>query len=131
MDRLQLVDTSQHGRRAELNHLNQPNILKTINYPNTDVSIDLYPNVLGAFSYYHIDVLKDVGLMDENFYNAMEHVDHTYQIIKKGYNPPFRYFVDVNGSEYSSMISKGVNGSSASILCSMNSKRSIFIVTTR
>ena len=36
--------------------------------------------------------------MDENFYNAMEHVDHTYQIIKKGYNPPFRYFVDVNGS---------------------------------
>ena len=86
-----------HGNH-NLNHLNQPNVLKTINYPNTDVSIDIYPNVLGAFSYYHIDVLKDVGLMDENFYNAMEHVDHTYQIIKKGYNPPFRYFVDVNES---------------------------------
>lgn len=86
-----------HGNH-NLNHLNQPNVLKTINYPNINVSIDIFPNVLGAFSYYHIDVLKDVGLMDENFYNAMEHVDHTYQIIKKGYNPPFRYFVDVNGA---------------------------------
>ena len=86
-----------HGNHNKT-HLGEPNILRTIKYPNTDVSVDIYPNVLGAFSYYHIDTIKDVGLMDENFYNALEHVDHTYQIIKKGYHPPFRYFADVNGS---------------------------------
>ena len=86
-----------HGNHNKT-HLGEPNILRTIKYPNTDISVDLYPNVLGAFSYYHIDVLKDVGLMDENFYNALEHVDNTYQIIKKGYHPPFRYFADVSGS---------------------------------
>jgi hypothetical protein len=37
--------------------------------------------------------------MDEQFYNALEHVDHTYQIIKKGYHPPFRWFADVEGAE--------------------------------
>jgi len=37
--------------------------------------------------------------MDEQFYNALEHVDHTYQIIKAGYHPPFRWFADVQGSE--------------------------------
>ena len=86
-----------HGNHNKT-HLGEPNVLRTIQYPNTDISVDLYPNVLGAFSYYHIDTIKEVGLMDERFYNAMEHVDHTYQIIKKGYHPPFRYFADVNGS---------------------------------
>jgi GT2 family glycosyltransferase len=86
-----------HGNHNKT-HLGEPNVLRTIQYPNTDISVDLYPNVLGAFSYYHIDTIKEVGLMDERFYNAMEHVDHTYQIIQKGYHPPFRYFADVNGS---------------------------------
>lgn len=85
-----------HGNH-NLDYLGRPNIRKTINYPD-NVKINLYPNVLGAFSYYHKDVLNDVGLMDENFYNALEHVDHTYQIIKKGYHPPFRWFADVENS---------------------------------
>ncbi len=71
---------------------------KTINYPN-GAKISLYPNILGAFSYYHADTLNAVGLMDPIFYNALEHVDHTYQIIKAGYHPPFRWFADVEGSE--------------------------------
>ena len=86
-----------HGNH-NLDYLGRPNVRKTINYPDS-LKINLYPNVLGAFSYYHIDVLKDVGLMDENFYNALEHVDHTYQIIKKFYHPPFRWFADVEGSQ--------------------------------
>lgn len=85
-----------HGNH-NLDYLGRPNVRKTINYPN-NTRINLYPNVLGAFSYYHVDVLKDIGLMDENFYNALEHVDHTYQIIKKKYHPPFRWFADVEGS---------------------------------
>lgn len=70
---------------------------KIINYPDGR-KIILYPNVLGALSYYHIDTLNEVGLMDEQFYNALEHVDHTYQIIKAGYHPPFRWFADVEGA---------------------------------
>lgn len=85
-----------HGNH-NLDYLGRPNIRKTINYPN-NTRINLYPNVLGAFSYYHIDVLNDVGLMDERFYNALEHVDHTYQAIIKGYHPPFRWFADVETS---------------------------------
>ena len=86
-----------HGNH-NLDYFRRPNVRKTINYPD-DLKINLYPNVLGAFSYYHIDVLKDIGLMDENFYNALEHVDHTYQICKKSYHPPFRWFADVEGSQ--------------------------------
>lgn len=70
---------------------------KIVNYPD-GTKIILYPNVLGALSYYHIDTLNKVGLMDEQFYNALEHVDHTYQIIKAGYHPPFRWFADVEGA---------------------------------
>lgn len=86
-----------HGNH-NLNYLGKPDIRKTINYPN-NTRINLYPNVLGAFSYYHKDVLDKVGLMDENFYNALEHVDHTYQIIKEGFHPSFRWFADVEGSQ--------------------------------
>lgn len=85
-----------HGNH-NLDYLGRPNIRKTINYPN-NTRISLYPNVLGAFSYYHKDVLNKVGLLDENFYNALEHVDHTYQIIKEGFHPPFRWFADVENS---------------------------------
>jgi len=85
-----------HGNH-NLDYLGRPSIRTTVNYPD-NIRINLYPNVLGAFSYYHKDALKKVGLMDETFYNALEHVDHTYQIIKKGYHPPFRWFADVEGS---------------------------------
>lgn len=75
-----------------------PVVRKTINYPN-DAKINLYPNLLGAFSYYHINCLNEIGLMDEEYYNAMEHVDHTYVASKKGFHPPFRWFADAYGSE--------------------------------
>lgn len=86
-----------HGNH-NLDYLGRPTIRTTVNYPDK-TKINFYPNVLGAFSYYHIDTLKDVGLMDEKFYNALEHVDHTYQIIKKGHHPPFRWFADVEHSK--------------------------------
>jgi GT2 family glycosyltransferase len=71
---------------------------RVINYPD-NTKLSLFPNILGAFSYYHIDTLNECGVMDEQFYNALEHVDHTYQIIKKGFHPPFRWFADVFESE--------------------------------
>jgi len=61
--------------------------------------IHIYPELLGAFSYYHKDVFEAVGLMDERYYNALEHVDHTLRIIKAKMHPPFRYFADIYHSE--------------------------------
>jgi len=86
-----------HGNHNRDDHEN-PTIRKTVNYPD-NTKINLYPNLLGAFSYFHISVLEDIGLIDEDYYNAMEHVDHTYRAIKAGYHPPFRWFADVYGAD--------------------------------
>ena len=88
-----------HGS-GNLNPDGTPNIRKTVKYPD-GTEIDLYPNVLGAFSYYHRSVLEDVGLMDEGYFNALEHVKSTYDISLAGYTSPWRWFADVhNSSEY-------------------------------
>lgn len=88
-----------HGH-YNLDSTGMPIVKKTIEYPS-GIKISLYNNVLGALSYYHADVLRSVGFMDENYYNAMEHVDHTLEIIKAGFHPPFRWFADIaNSNEY-------------------------------
>ena len=88
-----------HGS-GNLNPDGTPNIRKTVKYPD-GTEIDLYPNVLGAFSYYHRSVLEEVGLMDEGYFNALEHVKSTYDISLAGYTSPWRWFADVhNSSEY-------------------------------
>ena len=88
-----------HGS-GNLNPNGTPNIRKTVKYPD-GTEIDLYPNVLGAFSYYHRSVLENVGLMDEGYFNALEHVKSTYDISLAGYTSPWRWFADVhNSSEY-------------------------------
>ncbi len=70
-----------------------PLIRKSITFDTFKVIFT--PNVLGAFSYYRARVLEDIGLMDTRYRNVYEHVDHTYQIIKAGYHPPFRWFADL------------------------------------
>lgn len=62
------------------------------------IRVSLYFNVYGACSYFHKSCLEDAGLIDENYVNAMEHVDHTMELIKKGYHPPFRWFIDLENS---------------------------------
>ena len=75
----------------------EPNPRMVIPYPE-GISIALYPNCVGAFSYYHKSVLDKIGLFDPVFKNAWEHVDHTFQVIKNGFHPPFWYFADINNS---------------------------------
>jgi len=60
-----------------------------------DIKMALYHNVTGAVSYYHRSVIDECGLMDMEYRNAMEHVDHTMRVIKAGFHPPFRWFADV------------------------------------
>lgn len=68
-------------------------------YEYTDGVIDYYPHCVGAFSYYTRECLEEVGLMDENFHNAWEHVEHTKRIGDMGYTSPFSAFADVSNSK--------------------------------
>lgn len=61
--------------------------------------ICVYPDSVGAFSYYHKDVIITVGYFDTNFKNAWEHVEHTFRISKQLYTTPFWYFADHPESE--------------------------------
>lgn len=70
-------------------------IFRKIIYDNNSQILSLNKNLLGAFSYFNRSILEKVGLIDETFFNAWEHVDHTYRIIKAGMHPPFWWFADV------------------------------------
>ena len=56
--------------------------------------ICVYPNCVGAFSYYHKKCIDTVGFLDEKFHNAWEHVEHTMRIANAGLTTPFWYFAD-------------------------------------
>lgn len=96
---IQHFNFSQHGFANKIiNNIGEiiPNPKITIKYGETGISF--YQHCVGSFSYYSRKCLDDVGLMDEQYYNACEHVDHTYEIIKKGYHPPFWWFADIENS---------------------------------
>lgn len=75
----------------------KPAIKLKVEY-SPSVAICLFPNVYGAFSFYTKKCIETVGYMDEYYYNAMEHVDHTLEIIKAKLHPPFRWFADIADS---------------------------------
>jgi GT2 family glycosyltransferase len=66
------------------------NIEKNFYYDGKTV----YPHCVGAFSYYTSKCIKEVGFFDENFKNALEHVEHTWRISKKEMTTPFFNFID-------------------------------------
>lgn len=84
---------SQHGLMNKYPNSDTPNPRSKIEYKNN--SIHLYLHCVGAFSFYTKKCLDTVGLMDERFYNATEHLEHTYNIIKAGMHPPFWWFADI------------------------------------
>lgn len=61
--------------------------------------IELYPNCVGAWCFYTREALEDVGLMDTNFTNAWEHVEHTHRLSLAGHTEEFPYFADVKDSD--------------------------------
>lgn len=63
-----------------------------------DHSVAFNTHCVGAFCYYHKSVIEQVGLMDENFKNAWEHVDHSLQIVKAGFIPSYWWWPDVANS---------------------------------
>lgn len=95
-NRKQNVDFDLHNRH-QLDQNSDPLPRKIIDYGD-DIKISLYQHVAAMFSFFTRQVIEDVGYMDEEYYNAWEHVDHTYRIIKAGLHPPFWYFADIHNS---------------------------------
>jgi glycosyltransferase involved in cell wall biosynthesis len=95
-NRKQKIKNFDLHNRHLLDQHTEPNPKLTINYK--DCTIALYEHTVAMFSFFTKEVLQDVGLIDERYYNAWEHVDHTYEIIKKGYHPPFWWFADLANS---------------------------------
>ncbi len=94
---IQHFNFSQHGvMNKTFGNEPKPAPRKIVDYGT--VKIGLYPHCVGAFSYYSKLCLDTVGLLDEEYFNACEHVDHTYSIIKAGLHPSFWYFADIDES---------------------------------
>lgn len=81
----------------QMNHDSEPVSRGIRNYATTRVA--LYQHLCGAFSYYYRGIINNVGYFDESYCNAMEHIDHTYKIIKKGLHPPFWWFADIANAQ--------------------------------
>jgi GT2 family glycosyltransferase len=91
-----IINYDLHNRHL-LDTESKPNPKTTIQYKN-NIKIDLYEHVAGLFSFFTRKILEEVGLNDEAFYNAWEHVDHTYRIINHKGHPPFWWFADIHDS---------------------------------
>ena len=63
-----------------------------------DVKIAINTHSVGAFCYYSKEVLENVGLIDDKFINAFEHVEHSYRIAKAGYTTPYWNWADIVNS---------------------------------
>lgn len=87
---------SQHGVMNKSWPSGNANPIMIIDYGT--LKIPLYPAAVGAFSYFSKLCIEKAGYFDERYYNACEHVDHTYEIIKKGMHPPFWYNADIENS---------------------------------
>lgn len=73
-------------------------ILNTFNYTNSNISVCVYRNCAGSFTFYTRECLLNTGMFDEYYWNALEHVDLTYRLSLLGYTTPFGYFADIADS---------------------------------
>lgn len=66
-----------------------------------EFSLAFNQHCVGAFCYYSRKSLEDVGLIDEEFRNAFDHVSHSYELALKGYSTPYWWWADLaNSLEY-------------------------------
>lgn len=88
-------DFDLHNRHL-LSQDTEPNPKLILDYKTCKIA--LYEHTVAMFSFFTREIIEKVGYIDEQFYNAWEHVDHTYCIIKAGYHPPFWWFADLANS---------------------------------
>lgn len=95
-NRKQVIQNFDLHNRHLLDERTEPNPKLVVDYKSCKLA--LYEHVTGTFSFYTKKILDLVGVIDERFFNAWDHVDHTYSIIKAGYHPPFWWFADIYDS---------------------------------
>ena len=69
---------------------------KIIDYGELKISLNTH--CVGAVCFYTKECLEKVGLHDEKYINAFEHVDHSYQLAKLGYTTPYWWWPDLANS---------------------------------
>jgi len=69
---------------------------KVIDYGDIKISLNLH--CVGAVCFYTKKCLEEIGLYDEEFTNAFEHVEHSYQLSKSNYCPPYWWWPDIANS---------------------------------
>jgi glycosyltransferase involved in cell wall biosynthesis len=63
-----------------------------------DLKIALNQHCVGAVTFYTKESLDKVGLYDEVYTNAFEHVDHSYMLAKSNYSTPYWWWADIANS---------------------------------
>ena len=96
-NRKQKIKNFDLHNRHELEQHSEPKPRLVIDYGN-DIKVSLFQHTVAMFSFFTRECIDEVGYFDERFYNAWEHVEHTYRIIKAGLHPPFWYFADIYNS---------------------------------
>lgn len=96
-NRKQVIQNFDLHNRHLLDQHSEPNPKMIVDYK--DIKIALYEHTVAMFSFFTREIIEKVGYIDEEYYNAWEHVDHTYRIIKAGYHPPFWWFADIANSD--------------------------------
>ena len=95
-NRKQTIQNFDLHNRHLLDQNTEPNPKMILDYKICKIA--LYEHTVAMFTFFTREVIDRVGYIDEQFYNAWEHVDHTYCIIKAGYHPPFWWFADLANS---------------------------------
>jgi hypothetical protein len=67
--------------------------------PETEGLVSFYPHSIGAWCLYSRECLESVGLFDEHFHNAWEHVELTLRLARAGFTSGSYRFADAAGSE--------------------------------
>lgn len=95
-NRKQTIQNFDLHNRHELDEHSDPNPKLIVEYPTCKIA--LYEHTVAMFSFFTKNVIDRVGYFPEEYDRCWEHVDHTYQIIKAGYHPPFWWFADLANS---------------------------------
>ena len=95
-NRKQTIQNFDLHNRHLLDEKSEPNPKLIVDYKTCKIA--LYEHTVGMFSFFTRGVIEKVGFVPEEYPNCWEHVDHTYQIIKAGYHPPFWWFADLANS---------------------------------
>jgi len=110
-NRKQAIKNFDLHNRHLLDEETEPDPRAIIDYNGCRIA--LYRHVTGTFSVYTRKAIDAVGYIDENYKNAWEHVDHTYNIIKANLHPPFWWFADLANSHELIVPQKNAIGNSS------------------